>query len=337
MVMKPRIVAATGRPVTTRGGAVCTMMKMMRAVRSIHGSPTVLQVDDPSGDWPILDVASASICGSDLGMLSFGLPVTIGHEIAGTVEGRSYCVEPTVGCGECDQCRGGAPQRCRGSGPHGLLGVALDGGLADRVRVPAECLVPLPDGLPVTDACLVEPLAVSWHALRKVGAEVTDRVLVVGGGSVGLLAVGAARAMGLDVDVQARHPHQNRAAERLGAGKPEGEYDIVVEAVGSDEALGDCVRRAAPGGRIAVVGVSHGDRAVPGIPWMLKELTLTASMCYDRKPGGREFVYAAAALAANPDIAATVITHRFPLADAAEAFRVAGDRRSGAIKVVLEP
>ncbi len=98
------------------------------------------------------------------------------------------------------------------------------------------------------------------------------------------------------------------------------------------------MRQAVPGGRIAIVGVSHGgDRAVPGIQWMLKELTLTASMCYDRKPDAREFLDAAAALAADPDIAATVITHRFPLADAAQAFRVAGDRRSGAIKVVLEP
>ncbi|BBX07989.1 threonine dehydrogenase [Mycolicibacterium aichiense] len=315
----------------------------MRAVRSIQGSATVVTVDEPAGDWPILDVGSASICGSDLGMLSFGLPVTIGHEIAGTVDGRTYCVEPTVGCGQCDQCTGGSPQRCRGSAPHGLLGVAFDGGLADRVRVPAECLVPLPDALPVADACLVEPLAVSWHALRKVGAAAADRVLVVGGGSVGLLAVAAARAMGLDVDLHARHPHQIEAGERLGAGRPEvsgtpqGEYDVVVEAVGTDEAVAECVRRAAPGGRIAIVGVSHGNRAVPGIPWMLKELSLTASMCYDRKQDTREFIDAAAALAGDPEIAATVVTHRFPLADAAEAFRVASDRRSGAIKVVLEP
>ncbi|KDF02305.1 hypothetical protein Y900_026050 [Mycolicibacterium aromaticivorans JS19b1 = JCM 16368] len=309
----------------------------MRAVRSIQGSATVVDVDEPAGDWPIVEVGSASICGSDLGMLSFGLPVTIGHEIAGTVDGRTYCVEPTVGCGQCDQCRGGSPQRCRGSAPHGLLGVAFDGGLADRVRVPAECLVPLPDGLPVSDACLVEPLAVSWHALRKVGADTTDRVLVVGGGSVGLLAVAAARAMSLGVDLHARHPHQIEAGQRLGAGRPDGEYEVVVEAVGTDEAVADCVRRAVPGGRIAIVGVSHGNRAVPGIPWMLKELTLTASMCYDRGRDNREFVDAAAALAADPEIAATVVTHRFPLADAARAFGVAADRRSGAIKVVLEP
>ena len=188
----------------------------MRAVRSIAGAPTLVEVDEPSGDWPVLQVGSASICGSDLSLLPFGLPVTIGHEIAGTLDGKAYCVEPTVRCGVCDQCVMGAPQRCRGSAPHGLLGVAFDGGLADRVSVPAECLLPLPDSLPVADASLVEPLAVCWHALRRVSAAPGERVLVVGGGSVGLLMVAAARAMGLEVDLEARRfpPEGGRRAAR---------------------------------------------------------------------------------------------------------------------------
>lgn len=309
----------------------------MRAVRSIDGRPTVVDVDEPSGDWPMLEVRSASICGSDLALLSWGLPVTIGHEVGGTIDGKAYCVEPTVHCGVCDQCLIGAPQRCRGSDTHGLLGVAFDGGLAERVRVPAECLVPLPENLPVEDASLVEPLAVSWHALRKVSAAPGERVLVVGGGSVGLLSVAAAKGMGLEVDLEARHPHQKAAGEQLGAGPPHGEYEIVVEAAGTDSSLASCMDHAAPGGRIAVVGVSHGSRAVPGIPWLMKELTLTGTMCYDRGRGGHEFAQAAQVLAADPQIAATVVTHRFALADAAEAFRVAADREGGAIKVVLQP
>ncbi len=175
----------------------------MRAVRAIAGKPTVLDVDDPAGEWPLLEVGAVGICGSDLTLLGWNLPVTLGHEIAGTVDGVAYCVEPTVRCGDCDQCRVGATQRCRGSAPHGIIGVAFDGGLADRVRVPQECLVALPAGLPVSDASLVEPLAVSWHALQKVSAVAGDRVLVVGGGSVGLLTVAAARAMGLVVDLEA--------------------------------------------------------------------------------------------------------------------------------------
>ncbi|MCX6487998.1 MAG: alcohol dehydrogenase catalytic domain-containing protein [Mycobacterium sp.] len=309
----------------------------MRAVRAIGGEPTVVEVDEPDGDWPLLEVGAVGICGSDLTLLRWNLPTTLGHEIAGTLDGRAYCVEPTVRCGDCDQCRIGQTQRCRGSARHGIIGAAFNGGLADRVAVPRDCLVPLPDGLGVTDASLVEPLAVSWHALQKVSAAVGERVLVVGGGSIGLMAVAAARALGLDVDLEARHDHQREAGERLGAGTAHGEYEVVVEAAGTDSALADCVRRAAPGARIAMAGFAQGDRKVPGMAFLMNELTMVGCSCYDNGAGGHEFALAAAALAANPEIAATVITHRFPLADAAEAFRVAADRASGAIKVVLEP
>jgi threonine dehydrogenase-like Zn-dependent dehydrogenase len=278
------------------------------------------------------------ICGSDLMLVGWNLPVTLGHEIAGVVDGRGYCVEPTVRCGACDQCQIGATQRCQGGDvPHGILGVAFDGGMADRVAVPADCLVPLPDGLAMSDASLVEPLAVSWHALRKVAAVPGERVLVIGGGSVGLLTVAAARAMGLEVDLEARYDHQRLAGERLGAGSPHGRYEITVEAVGSEPALAACVKKAAPGGRIAMVGMPHGELRVPGLPFVMNELSMVGCNCYDSSKGGHEFAQAATVLAENPEIAATVITHRFPLAEAVEAFRVAADRASGAIKVVLEP
>lgn len=309
----------------------------MRGVRSIDGKAAVLDLEDPTSDWPVLEVASTSICGSDLTLLGWNLPVTLGHEIAGTLDGRAYCVEPTVRCGRCDQCLLGAPQRCRGETPHGIIGVAFDGGLAERVAVPPQCLVALPDGLDVRDASLVEPLAVSWHALRKVAAAPGERVLVVGGGSVGLLAVAAAAAMGLEVDLEARHDHQRAAGERLGAGAPRGQYDITVEAAGTDTALATCVRKAAPGGRIALVGVAADDRRVPSIPFVMNELSMVGCNCYDNGAGGHEFAQSAAVLADNPQIARTVITHRFALEDAAEAFRVAADRAGGAIKVVLEP
>jgi len=309
----------------------------MRAVQAVAGEPRIVDVDEPSGAWPVLEVVSAGICGSDLTLLGWNLPVALGHEIAGMLDGVGYCVEPTVRCGDCDQCRLGATQRCRGTAPHGIIGVAFDGGLADRVAVPPDCLVPLPAGLPVADACLVEPLAVSWHALRKAAAVPGRRVLVVGGGTIGLLAVAAARAMGLDVDLVARHGHQRAAGERLGAGTPRGQYDITVESAGTDSALAECVHRTSPGGHIALVGMASADRRLPSIPFVMNELSLVGCNCYDAGVAGHEFAQSAAVLAAEPEIAATVITHRFPLDAAAEAFRVAADRASGAIKVVLTP
>ena len=314
-----------------------THNRAMRAVRSAGGVAAVTETASPTADWPVLDVAAAGICGSDLTLVGWNLPVTLGHEIAGTVDGKAYCVEPTIRCGQCDQCLLGAPQRCRGTAPHGLIGVAFDGGMADRVAVPPDCLVPLPDGLPVSDASLVEPLAVGWHALRMVSAVPGERVLVVGGGAIGLLVVAAARAMGLEVDLDARHDHQRLAGERLGAGSPKGEYPVVVEAAGTDSALKECVRRGAPAARIALVGIDQGDRRLPGIAFTMNEMTMVGCNCYDNGARGHEFAQAAAALAAAPEIAAAVITHRFPLSEAPEAFRVAADRSAGAIKVVLEP
>ena len=76
---------------------------------------------------------------------------------------------------------------------------------------------------------------------------------------------------------------------------------------------------------------------VPGVPTLLKELSWRGAMAYGVHDGVRDFTEAAALVADTPDLAGTLITHRFPLDDAAEAFRVANDRAAGAIKVVLHP
>ncbi len=284
----------------------------------------------------IIDVVSSSICGTDFGLVAMGSEgYTLGHEFAGTVDGALYAVEPSIYCGVCEECRAGHTQRC--TGEHANLGVFSDGGLSDHASVPAYSLTALPDGLPVGDACLVEPASVSWHGVRRAQVVPGERVVVVGGGSIGLLAVAALRAMGHEVALEARHPHQHEAGRRLGATAPSGEYDVVIEAAGSESGLARCAELARPGGRIVLLGVYHSLVPVPGIPTIVKELSWMAAMAYERHDGVREFDETAAMLAANPDIAATLITHRFPLDDAAEAFRVAEDRASGAIKVVLEP
>lgn len=308
----------------------------MRAVRSTANGPAVVEVDEPTGGGELLEVVSSSICGTDLGFLAMGpLDFTFGHEFAGTVDGVAYAVEPTISCGACEQCLAGHTQRCVGQ--HANLGVFVDGGLADRVRVPRANLVALPPGLDVADACLVEPGSVAWHGLVRADVQPGERMVVLGGGSIGLLAVAAARAMGHEVDLDARHPHQRAAGERLGAGTPSGEYDVVIEAAGSESGINRCVELARPGGRVLLLGVFHGLIPVPGVMTLVKELSWVAAMAYGRHHGVREVDEVAAMLAADPEIARTLITHRFPLDDAAEAFRVAADRASGAIKVVLEP
>jgi threonine dehydrogenase-like Zn-dependent dehydrogenase len=112
---------------------------------------------------------------------------------------------------------------------------------------------------------------------------------------------------------------------------------VVIDAAGTPEALSRCAELVRPGGRIVLLGVSTAPLQVPGVDTLVKEITWIGSMGRCRHDGVRESDEAAAMLAARPEIAATLITHRFPLDDAAEAFRVAGDKTSGALKVVLHP
>jgi 2-desacetyl-2-hydroxyethyl bacteriochlorophyllide A dehydrogenase len=257
--------------------------------------------------------------------------------MAGTTpDGRAWAVEPSLYCGSCAECASGDVQRCDAEG-HGVLGIFRDGGMTSEIVVPEFTLLPLPDGLPVEDACLVEPGAVAWHGVRRAGPAPGERVAVVGGGSIGLLAAAAARRMGFEVDVEARYEHQGRAAGKLGAGRPSGRYDVVIDTAGSPTALARCAELARPGGRVVVVAVYFETAAFPGPASLVKELTYVNAIAYDHRDGRREFADVAAMLADQPEIAETVITHRFPLADAAEAFRVAADRSAGAIKVVLHP
>jgi threonine dehydrogenase-like Zn-dependent dehydrogenase len=309
----------------------------VRAVRVIDGAIAVIDVPDPTDDL-VGQVRAVSICGTDLGFMAMGAVAwTMGHEFSVAVDGVDYAVEPIYTCGECPECIAGNDNRCVGA--HGNLGIFEDGALADRVGIKQRSqLTPLPPGLDAATACCVEPAAVAWRGIRLGGIEPGMRTAVVGGGSIGLMAVAGTRVRGHDVDLDCRHEHQRAAGERLGAGMPEGTYDVVIDAAGSESGLARCVDLVRPGGRIVLLGVYHGLLPVSGVGVLVKEATLQASMAYAVDDDGRrEFANAAAMLAADPEIAATVVTHRFPLADAAEAFRVAGDRAAGAIKVVLEP
>jgi threonine dehydrogenase-like Zn-dependent dehydrogenase len=164
-----------------------------------------------------------------------------------------------------------------------------------------------------------------------------ERFLVVGGGSMGLLAAAAAQHQGLDVDVDTRHEHQLAAAERLGFGGPDGAYDVVLDAAGTESSLARSAEAARPGGRIVSLGVYMTTMPVPGVVSLTKELSYLNSIAYGRHDGVREVEEVASMLAQKPEIAQTVITHRYPIEDAPEAFRAAAARNAGAIKVVIEP
>ena len=272
-------------------------------------------------------------------MLELGyLQHTVGHEFAGLLDdGTPVAVQPTTPCGRCELCRAGDYQLCR-TCMDSTLGVYRDGGMADVAIVDSAGLVPLPASLPLSDACLVEPLAVALHGLGRAGLEGGQRVGIVGAGSIGLLAAAAARSRGCAVDVAGRHDAQLRAAELLGVGRePSGGYDLVVDAAGNEGSIARAVELARPGGALLLLGWDWERIVLPGVALAEKELVVRATMTYGHQSGARDVDAAAALLARTPEIAPAVISHRFPLDEAPRAFAVATDRKGGAIKVVLEP
>jgi 2-desacetyl-2-hydroxyethyl bacteriochlorophyllide A dehydrogenase len=311
----------------------------MKAVRSVEGGVAVVDLAEPPGSGELLEMKATSICGSDLSYIRFGSRSILGHELAGLREdGSAVVVEAIYGCMECAQCARGAYNLCPTHGQR-ALGISADGGMAEHFRAPAARLVPLPPGLDIGDASIVEPAAVSWHALLLAGTGHGTRVAVVGAGALGLLAVAGARRLGAaEVALQARHPYQKEAGERLGAHvDPDGRYDVVVEAAGTQESLAKCGELVAPGGTIVVLGVHFGPVQLDWMPLFHKEARVIPSLGYCAHDGGREMEDAAAMLAEDPEIVRTLITHRFPIEDAAEAFRVASERSAGAVRVVIEP
>lgn len=311
----------------------------MRAVRCVGKRVEVCDVARSRSEGVRVAIRSAGICGSDLHLLAsdFALPFVLGHEMAGELsDGTAVAIEPLVPCGHCDRCRLGEYHLCR-AGISILLGFGRDGGMSEEIVVPERCLVPLARGVSVRDACLVEPLAVAIHGLRRASIRGGLRVALIGGGTIGLCALAAAVAAGAEVALEARHDSQRAAGERLGAVAVEGEYDLVVDCAGTSSALARGVELCRPGGTLLLLGTYWEGMSLPGMALCLKEIRVIPSSLYARAGVGREVELAAALLASNPEIPRSLITHRFPLDAAAEAFETARQRASGAIKVVLEP
>ncbi len=184
----------------------------------------------------------------------------------------------------------------------------------------------------------MEPLAVAAHGVRLLSLTTRSRVAVVGAGAVGLAAAAVLAPQVAKVDVAARHDAQKEAAQRLGAGlEPEGEYDAVVECAGNSGALKQAARLCKPGGTILLLATYWDSVELPAADVCLKGLTIHASFLYGRQGLVRDVEAAAQLLAQRPELPDILITHRFPLDAAVEAFATAADRAAGAIKVVLEP
>lgn len=320
---------------------------------------------EPAAGEVVVRVRRCGVCGSDLHFYHGALPpppVCPGHEISGEVAavgagvtrmraGDRVAVEPLIVCGECFFCRTGDYQLCP---QFQVAGHSVDGGFAELLRVPAYTLFRLPDALDYEVGALTEPLAVTVHAARLAPIRMGDRVLILGAGTIGLLAIASARAAGAgEVWITARHPQQIEAATALGATRvfagKQGEselasaaheqpVDVVVETVGGTaDTLNDAVHLARRGGTVAVLGIFAASPALSALALVIKEVRLIGSMTYGRSGTRADFDIALDMLARAPEQYRKLVTHRFALKDIARGFEIASDKASGSIKVAIEP
>ncbi|HTK97412.1 MAG TPA: alcohol dehydrogenase catalytic domain-containing protein [Pseudomonadales bacterium] len=337
---------------------------MKAAVYSGPGSLNIVdrKVPEPATGWVRIGVTAVGICGSDLhifgGMLGDITGLQPGHEVAGVIDavgegvtlmtGMNVALEPITACGNCHQCATGHRNRCA---KHRLFGVTARGGMAEYLSVPAECLHALPADLNSNVAALAEPMAVCVRGARRARIALGDRVAVLGGGTIGLLSALAARESGArEVFVTARYPHQRALAQSLGVTRafatieemidaigPES-MDVVIETVGGkSDALTEAVSVVARGGTIAMLGVFDGSPRIPGLPFADRELTLVGSYCYGRDSRIGDFAYATELLSKHRSQLPELVTHKFKLDEVSRAFEVAADKKSGSIKVQIEP
>lgn len=182
----------------------------MKAARLYgKGDIRVEEIDVPGidDDEVLLKVKAAFICGTDVRFFKNGKPGidsnnprVLGHEFAGIIDkvgirvsgytpGMRVSVAPNYGCGVCDICIGGNTQMC---GDALALGVSVDGGFAEYVKIPANAvrqgnITPISDNTSFEEAALVEPLSCVYNAYERIGIKPGDRVLVIGAGPIGIM------------------------------------------------------------------------------------------------------------------------------------------------------
>lgn len=299
----------------------------------------------------LVRVTAVGLCGSDLhwfteagiGDARLTRPLVPGHEFAGVIEGGPrhgvhVAVDPALPCRECEMCLGGHRNLCpdvvfAGHGDR-------DGGLQQYLAWPSWALHPLPEGMSAVDGAILEPLGVALHALDLGHLRFGSTIAVVGAGPIGLLLVQAARRAGATrVVVVEPLAHRRDAALRYGAdvvldvdqAADDIGADAVIELAGNDDAVEIALRAAKPGARVVLGGIPDGDRtSFQASLARRKGLTLAlVRRMNEAYPRAIRLVEQGLV-----DVS-SIVTHRYPLERAAEAFAVAADRQG--LKVVIEP
>lgn len=314
-------------------------------------------------DEALVRVHWTGLCGSDLeeyldGPVVARAPRVLGHEVVGEVAvpaadgsgppvGTPVVVDVVTGCGHCHWCVRHEEGRC----PDLVVtGQHRDGGLAEYVVARASRLVVVPEGLDLRAAVLAEPLAVAVRALRKAGSLVGRGVLVVGGGTVGMLVAQAARSAGasrvlvLEPEPSRRLLVRGWGIEALWAGSPaEREElvdralpagaDVVLECAGAPGVAAEAISLSRTGGTTILLGVRDEPAAVDLLDVVLREKVIcgTAAHMWDD-----DVSTAVDWLAEGRVDTAGIVTHAFPLVEGERAFAALADPEQKVVKVVVD-
>ncbi len=271
----------------------------------VYTGPEMLEVLDRPDPHPgegesLIRVESVGICGSDMhAFLGHDerrpAPLILGHEVAGIIAsgpeaGRRITVNPLVSCGTCAACLSGRDNLC--SRRQIISMPPREGGFADLLAMPRRNLVPVPDHVTSDQAALTEPIACGWHAVRLALAALdgdASRILVVGGGAIGLGAALSAAARG-DAEITVSEPNAVRRAylsetceqvavapETLGA---DATFDLVVDGVGIEATRALASARVRAGGVIAHIGLGSAQGGLDIRRMTLQEITFIGTYTY---------------------------------------------------------
>jgi 2-desacetyl-2-hydroxyethyl bacteriochlorophyllide A dehydrogenase len=341
---------------------------MRAAVLRAPGVFEVGPADDPRpgpGDV-LVRVGAAGICGTDYriwtGERPVRYPLIPGHEFVGTAValgpgvdrirvGDRVAIEPNWGCGTCDLCREGRGNVCLA---RTAVGIDRAGGFAELALLPERACWRAPAALPDERLVFAEPLAVVARAVGRGAPQAGQSAVVLGAGTLGLLALQLLRARGCRVLVVSRSDVRLGLARQLGAeatvatgaggsgGDPVAAaralsgrdgVDLIVETAGTAAAAELALGRVGlvrPGGRVVLTGLPHEPARVEVFWLVRREIEVLGSMIYQREFGEAVELLASGAVDVVP-----LLTHRFSLDAIEDALRA--HRRPDAIKVALLP
>lgn len=347
------------------------MAEMMAARLIKPGEPLSIEsipVPEPRPDEVLIRVAACGLCGTDIHLAVDGdipvehMPITLGHEAAGTVvgvggdvteysEGDRVAMFPSAYCGECEYCRAGCHSLCENSRVYGM---ARDGALANYVTAPARSVIPIPDGVPFDIAAIItDGVSTPLHALRSRGRLLEgETVAVVGCGGLGTHAVMLAKLMGagaiVAVDTQpaardralalgadlALDPMDAGAIKTMRGHLGRRGVDLALEFVGRAKSAEMAIRLLGKCGRAVLVGVGMERPSLPPmIAFAGNELSVIGSFGMDRADIEDLLTMVSQG---KLDLSGSV-SARYSLADANDALQHLARKETGTVRVVVEP